>query len=178
MKAKKLPTQAQIKEILHYDTETGVFRWRFARSNVKPWSVAGCKKDSGYIDIKLNKNTYKAHRLAWVYMIGASPLNVIDHINGNKSDNKWSNLRETTNKQNLENQTLKKDNTSGFRGVSWSKKHNKWRAYVMNNYKYIHVGIFITPEEAAKAAATKRNELFTHDTGRDNSAKNFFIDLE
>jgi hypothetical protein len=161
-------TQAELKEILHYDLETGVFRWRFASSNrVKPWSVAGTKGDTGYIKIHINKKLYRAHRLAWLYVKGEFPKEQIDHINGNRTDNFWQNLRETSSKQNQENLPLSKNNTSGYRGVAWSKTSKKWLAHVRHNSKKIHIGLYKTAEEAAIAAATKRAELFTHDYGRD-----------
>lgn len=171
MKAHELPTQAQLKEILHYDPETGVFRWRFARSNLKPWSLAGSSSTHGYWRVRINNREYFAHRLAWVYMTGKQPLNEIDHINRIRSDNKFVNLREATRKQNMENQSLMKSNTSGSRGASWDKNLKKWKSQIMHNKKYIYLGIFDTVEEAAKAASTKRSELFTHDVGKDKANK-------
>ena len=167
MKRKELPTQAEIKQLLHYDDESGVFRWRFSTNNrVKPWGVAGVLADR-YYRIGINKKSYQAHRLAWVYMTGEPPKDEIDHIDGNGSNNAWANLREATQKQNMENTPLYQTNKSGFRGVCWKNDRKKWRARVQQNGKGIHVGYFTTAEEAAQAAAEKRAELFTHDTGRD-----------
>jgi hypothetical protein len=160
-------TQEKLKEILHYDPETGVFRWRKSVANIiKPLDVAGsCLL--GYIKITIKRKSHNAHRLAWLYVTGCWPKNQIDHINGIGNDNKFSNLREATHKQNSENRCLPSTNTSGFRGVSWDKDSNKWRAYVKHNGKMKHLGRFQTAEEAAKVAAAKRAELFTHDHGRD-----------
>lgn len=172
MKAKALPTQAQIKEILHYDPETGVFRWKVSLSNrVKPLSVAGCLNHVGYVQIGVYKKLQLAHRLAWAYMTGEWPEHEVDHIDGIKTNNNWSNLRQATHKQNMENRSLGKNNTSGFRGVAWSERYQKWRAAVGHNKKTIHIGYFDTAEEASKAAAAKRAELFTHDIGRDKANK-------
>lgn len=166
MKAKALPTQAQIKEILHYDPETGIFRWRYSVARmIKPWSVAGTSLN-GYRKISINNRLYYVHRLAWIYMTGKWPKDQIDHIDGQKFNNSWSNLREATNKQNNENQSLTKNNTSGFRGVSWYKKINKWSAKITHHGKSIYIGLFVTAEDAGKAAADKRAELFTHDKNR------------
>lgn len=166
MKTIELPTQAQIKDQLHYDPQTGIFRWRFTKSKkTKPWDIAGCQK-KGYFYIGIRKGQYASHRLAWVYMTGEWPKHEVDHIDGVKSNNAWSNLREATHKQNLENLALAKNNTSGFRGVTWFKQTQKWRAMIMHNLKGIHVGYFDTAEEAGQAAAAKRAELFTHNVIR------------
>lgn len=167
MKTTALPTQAQIKELFHYDPETGVFLWKVALSKkVKPLSAAGCLNGAGYVQIGFYKQLQLAHRLAWIYMIGKWPNHEVDHIDGVRTNNSWSNLREATPKQNRENLPLSKKNTSGFRGVTWHKKAKKWCAQVTHNYKGFYIGLFDTAEEAAKAAAHKRAELFTHDTGR------------
>lgn len=171
MTKSQLPTQAEIKHLLHYDPETGVFRWRFSNSpRVKPWDVAGglCK---GYLHIGLNNGVHYAHRLAWVYMTGEWPNDQIDHIDGVRSNNAWVNLRQATNKQNMENQSLKKNNKSGFRGVSWVTRSKKWKAAVNHNKKRLFLGYFETAEDAAAVAAAKRDELFTHDAGRDRAAQ-------
>jgi hypothetical protein len=160
-------TQAELKEILHYDPETGIFRWRYSVARrVKPWDVAGCGTKN-YAHLKINNKTYKAHRLAWLYMTGSWPIDQIDHKDRNKENNKWENLRPATNKQNQENVGLSKANTSNYRGVSWISTRKKWEASLQHNKQRISLGYFKTAEEAAKAAAAKRAELFTHDTGRD-----------
>lgn len=160
-------TQEQLKELLHYDPETGIFRWRKSTTNrVNPWSVAGCLS-RGYLLIRINNHLYASHRLAWLYSTGKWPLQKIDHFNGCRSDNSLKNLRPATSKQNAENQPLNTANKSGFRGVCWYKALGKWKASVQHNKKSIHVGYFDDVKEAAKAADEKRAELFTHDTGRD-----------
>jgi len=160
-------TQQQLKELLHYDSQTGVFRWRVSTThNVKPWSVAGCVS-RGYVLIRVNKKLYFSHRLAWLYMTGKWPTNKIDHIDGVPSNNALINLREATQKQNMENVALSKANTSGFRGVSWDKSRGKWQSKLRHHGKTIHLGRFETVDEATKVVIAKRAELFTHDTGRD-----------
>jgi len=132
-------TQEILKSYLTYDPDTG----HFVRNRDK--KILGTKHSTGYIVIRLNKpinKLYKAHRLAWLYIYGYFPKNVIDHINRDGFDNKLSNLREITQKQNSENRLLNKNNTSGFKGVSWSKNNNKWRARIWNNKKEIFLGFF------------------------------------
>jgi hypothetical protein len=161
-------TQEYVKKRLYYNPESGVFRWRFAGTNgVKPWDVAGCKDKKGYMRTAIKAKVVKLHRLAWLYMTGVWPEKQIDHIDGVKHNNSWANLREATGKQNSENTKLRVDNASGYRGVSWKPHMQKWCARITSQGKTFQLGYFKTAEEAAKVAAAKRAELFTHDTGRD-----------
>lgn len=168
MKTIKLPTQAQIKELLHYDPETGVLRWKTARSSrVKPFGVAGYKDTNGYIKIQINGVNFRGHRIAWIYMTGEWPQNEVDHKNGVRDDNSWGNLREATRKQNCENLPLATKNKSGFRGVYFDKKRKKWIAQISSNRKVFNLGGYESPQEAYSVCLLKRAEMFSHDTGRD-----------
>jgi hypothetical protein len=129
--------------------------------------VAGSINARGYWLIKIKRRTYAAHRLAWLYEKGTMPTNCLDHVNGVKTDNSFCNLREATRKQNQENLCIQKNNTSGFRGVTWDASRGKWMAHITHNSKQKTIGRYDTAEEAAKAAQTKRMDLFTHDYGRD-----------
>lgn len=103
-----------------------------------------------------------AHRIVLARMMGRPLLKAeqADHINGVRDDNRRSNLRLATNKQNLENRTSRnRNNSSGFRGVSWHKASGKWEAYVRHHKKRLHMGLHATAETAAQAAAAKRAEL-------------------
>ena len=156
-------TQQYLKEILAYEPETGQFFWKIRKAyNMKAGQLAGALHKSGYIHISIDKKCHKAHRLAWLYMTGKEPDEYVDHINRIASDNRFVNLRLATAKQNCENCTTYKSNVSGFRGVSFHKATNKWRATLRHNKKHIHVGVFDTALEASFAAEKKRNELFTH----------------
>lgn len=90
--------QETLKKFLYYDPDTGVFTWKVSPNKRIPiGSVAGSYCSNGYhIQIKINKKTYLAHRLAWLYMYGHWPTNIIDHIDNNGRNNKLSNLRDTT----------------------------------------------------------------------------------
>ena len=161
-------TQAELKEILHYDPETGIFRWRYSVARkVKPWDVAGTTTFAKYCHIKINGKNCKAHRVAWLYMTCEWPVEQIDHKDGVKSNNSWKNLRLATNKQNMENQSLRKNNTSGCGGVTWRPDAKKWRARIGHGYNRIHVGYFETFEQASSAIVAKKAEIYTHYTGRD-----------
>lgn len=159
-------TQERLKELLHYDADTGVFTWLKNRSNVKAGSLAGALRKNGYIQICLDRKFWLAHRLAWLYMTGQMPDDQVDHIDGNGINNSWLNLRPSTTKQNAENLKQLKNNSSGFRGVVYYKRTNRWMAQLQHNGKNMCLGYFLTAEQAADVARAKRAELFTHDHGR------------
>lgn len=145
-------TQEKLKELLYYDPETGIWTWLISKPGVKKGSIAGCLDIFwGYFVIRVNKKQYLAHRLVWLYMTGEFPKLNIDHKNGNKSDNSWSNLREATNQQNEANKPIGAKNTSGHKGAFWHKRHKKWLSQIKVGGKNIHLGTFKTKEEAALA---------------------------
>lgn len=144
--------QEELKRLLHYDPDTGVFTWKVRTTNgVKVGDVAGKKDKSKYTYIGINKKAYLAHRLAWLYMTGEWPKNSLDHINGVYSDNKWENLREATYSQNNFNKTSYKNSSSKYKGVSYHKRKNKWAARVTVNKQSNFLGYFDSEEEAALA---------------------------
>jgi hypothetical protein len=116
-------TAERLRELFNYDPETGVWRW-IARSS--PYScicvgdVAGRVGGRGYRGIKIDKREYPAARLAWLYMTGEWPRAEIDHVNGNRVDNRWCNLREASNSQNNANKSMTlvtHQGSRGFRGI-------------------------------------------------------------
>ncbi len=152
-------TAEYLRSVLHYDQETGIFTWKVRTSaSVKAGDVAGCPGVNGYLRIRVQSRQYKAHRLAWLYVYGVWPKDQIDHINRNRSDNRISNLREATNKQNQQNTGKQSNNTSGHPGVSWYKQSSKWVARIRHNQKLIHLGYFENLEDAI--AARKAAEKF------------------
>lgn len=161
-------TQQELKSLLHYDPDTGVFRWRTAarHGQMPPWSEAGAIHKLGYVIVGVAGRKYRAHHLAWLYMTGQWPGRFIDHRNGVKSDNCWANLREASRKQNAENVPLRTDNTTGFRGVTFESNKGLYRARIRHNGRLIGLGRFKTAEQAAEAARAARAQLFTHDHGR------------
>jgi len=142
-------TVEQIKDTLDYDAGTGVFIWKIRPSKaVKAGDVAGCvEKRIGYITVGIGGRVYKAHRLAWLYVYGSWPKGLIDHINGNKADNRIDNLRDVLADGNSQNvRKPNRRNKSGFMGVIWFQ--NKWRASMSVNGKSKWLGDYSTPEEA------------------------------
>jgi len=145
-------TQKELKKILNYNPDTGIFTWLIRPSqSVRSGSIAGHIEVSGYSRIRINKKMHSSHRLAFLYMLGYFPKNYADHINGNRSDNRWSNLREATRQQNQCNQKLSSRNTSGYKGVVWVEKRNKWRAMISMFGTMKHIGHYDNVLDAAKA---------------------------
>lgn len=155
-------TRDELLNILHYEPSTGIFKWKAYIGHIVPGKIAGSLSDQGYIRIGVSKKDYKAHRLAWLYMTGNFPLVEIDHINRNRSDNRWENLRLATAKQNRENLSTRSDNTSGFRGVAWCRFRQKWHAQICHNGKTINLGRFNDFFEAMCARKSAESMYFTH----------------
>lgn len=152
--------QARLKEILAYDPSTGQFVWLMNRGRrYAIGSVAGSVGTKGYRSIKLGGKAYKAHRLAWAYMTGRWPQNQIDHINAVKDDNRWCNLRQATPSQNEINKPRQKNNSSGYRGVSWSAKSRRWKASIGAEGTRKFLGYFMTAEDAHHAYVTAAETL-------------------
>ncbi len=146
-------TAEHLRRVIDYDKDTGVFVWKISPTNGTPIGrVAGSISNFGYERISICGKSYQSHRLAWLYVNGYWPKVPLDHINGTLTDNRISNLREATQQQNMANQhRLRKNNTSGLRGVSWRKGSNRWRAVIKVGKKQISLGDFYD-KEAAKAA--------------------------
>ena len=153
-------TQEELKEILDYYPETGIFRWKSNRANnkIKVVDIAGTLNYNGYRYIRMNGENYREHRLAWFYVYGHWPEKEIDHINGMKTDNSIENLREASRSENNMNKPKQINNTSGYKGVCWHKAAQKWQAHIKINKKLKHLGLFDSPEEAyaAYCEAAKR----------------------
>jgi hypothetical protein len=152
-------TVERLREILDYDSETGIFRYKQSTSDrMRVGDVAGWKA-RGYVKINISYETYRAHHLAWMFVHGEFPADEIDHIDGDRSNNAISNLRLATRGQNACNIRLRSDNRSGLKGVSWDKNRGKWLAQIKANRKNFTLGRFDTPEQAHAAWATAAKRL-------------------
>jgi hypothetical protein len=148
----KMITQAELKELVHYDPVTGVFTLAKHRHGTtrKVGDVLGSLTRAGYLEAGIKQRRYYLHRLAYLYMTGEFPQGNIDHKNRNKSDNSWDNLRCVTQQENMENDVLpRKHGSLGYRGVH--RYGNKFRAKITHKGKQIHLGEFATVEEASQA---------------------------
>ena len=145
-------TQSRLKELFSYDYETGNFTVIKNRkgSSKKIGDLLGSKNFAGYLEAAIDAKKYYLHRLAYLYMTGSFPEGNIDHCNRNKSDNFWKNLKVVTQQENLENNILpRKHGSLGYRGVHRYK--DKFRAKINHKGKQIHLGQFVTVEEASQA---------------------------
>ena len=144
--------QVQLKEILSYNKETGIF----ARKNGK---IVGWKDRFGYLRVEIKGKSYFLHRLAWLYEFGEFPPISIDHINNERSDNRICNLRLATRSQNLCNVRKTKRNTSGIKNVSFHKESKKWRVVVSVKGKNKSFGLYHDIELAELDAIEAKNKF-------------------
>lgn len=149
-------TQERLRSLLHYDSETGIFTYLQDGLHKKKGETAGYVGRNGYRAVKLDAQIYYAHRLAFLYMTGSFPENHVDHINHVRTDNRWCNLRPVTQAENNRNASKRKDNTSGYTGVSLSKGTMKWTASCSINGKRKQLGTFENKEDAAAAVAAAK----------------------
>ena len=152
-------TVERVKELLHYDPDTGVFKWRTqVARNVRAGDVAGHKNRRGYIMIGIDGGQYLAHRLAWLCVTGNWPTFQIDHKHGNGLDNRWSELRPATRSFNMQNQrNAQRGNKSGMLGVT--KVGYGFIARIVFNKKIKHLGTFNTPAEAHEVYLNEKRKL-------------------
>lgn len=157
-------TQDFLKECVTYDPDTGIFIWNTRPlshfKDLHAWSVtnsiyegkvAGRLNREGYIEITIGYKFYRAHRLAFLYMEGYLPENCVDHIDKNKSNNKWENLREVSIMCNGQNCNLAKNNKTGITGVHLNKKTNKFISYIMTAGVAKRLGSFSNLDDAVIA---------------------------
>lgn len=153
-------TAEVVRELLNYDSETGVFTWKKrAAHRVQVGDVAGCINQR-YWSLTVLGKRYLAHRVAWLYTHGKWPEGVIDHVNRDAFDNSIKNLRDVTQIENLQNASRKSDNKSGVKGVFWDKQRQRWRAEIRVNYKTIGLGRFTSKADAAAARAAGEAKHF------------------
>ncbi len=159
-KAIPLPPLKELEQLLDYDPETGVFRWKISKGSVSAGSRTGIKKAHRYAMIRINGRNFLAHRIAWYLLYKEDPKDLsIDHVNGNRYDNRACNLRLATHSQNLCNRKAQVNNSSGYKGVVFHKASRKWAAYIGINRKLHYLGIFSTPELAHMAYCKAAAEL-------------------
>ena len=143
-------TQEYLKSLLSYDPDTGVFTWLVSRNRNHAGSIAGNVGTSGYLTVMIDRKRHNLHRLAFLYMEGFHPPEIMDHINGIKTDNRWINLRSASYVENAKNLAISSNNRSGLAGVT-AYKDGKWRAFGYINRKQIGLGKHDSIFEAAAA---------------------------
>lgn len=172
-------TQQIVRELISYDPETGVARWKPRSAkwfkegrcspevNAKWWNDKFSGKEisyisrQGYIKFSLLSKHLLLHRVIWLYMTGENP-NQVDHINRNKQDNRWCNLRNVDQFENMKNLPLSKSNTSNTCGVTWHKRDKVWQSYIKVNSKNIYLGSYKDKMDAIKARKDAEIECRFH----------------
>ena len=181
MTDKKPPSPSVLRQLIDYDPETGALVWRVrgvsfftdgkksAIQSMRRWNTryAGkaalnYKGTQGYFRGEIFGEAYRAHRVAWAIYSGSWPENEIDHINGNRSDNRIANLRSATSQENSKNRAISIKNTSGANGVSWREDHSRWVASINKNGKLKYIGSFKSKNEAIQARAKANAECGYH----------------
>ncbi len=164
--SKPLPSQEELLNLFQYSPETGEFLWK------RNGKVAGSLTDPNrkrYRQVHFDGRTVYAHRVIWKMVTGSDP-EVIDHVNGDGTDNRWENLRSTSIAQNTLNRSLNKNNKSGVSGVI--KVGQRWKACIAVNRKRIHIGYFSTFDEAVEARKAAEAKYGYFDRSNVSAQKN------
>ena len=159
-KFRSLPSLARVKELVRYDATTGKLFWiQPVARRVKAGDEAGSKDRHG-VRVKIDKAKYLAHRIIWLLVTKQDPGNdLVDHIDGNPHNNKFTNLRLASRHQNSCNRKKHSNNTSGLKGVSWHKAIKKWQACINTENKRIFLGYFDSKEKAYAAYCDAAQKL-------------------
>lgn len=150
-----LPSQDHLRHFFVYDPETGELLWRAGRA------LALNRKHKGYLRGELCGRMALAHRVIWKLMTGDEPRQV-DHINGNRADNRWCNLRDVAHRTNGKNQKKPSTNTSGVCGVGWHRGAGRWQARIRVDDRHIYLGLFDSMEEAVRVRKAAEREYGFH----------------
>lgn len=170
MTAKNLPSPELLRKLLRYEPDTGKLYWRERAPDMfvdgkrnpdascKMWNKKHAGKEAlttligyRYPGGNIFNRIYYAHRVIWAIFYGEWPSKQIDHINGNRCDNRIKNLRHVSHFENGKNQRLSSNNTSGFCGVSWYSARGKWQAHITSKGKKMLLGIFTNKSDAIAA---------------------------
>ncbi|QQK88435.1 homing endonuclease [Providencia phage PSTRCR_114] len=153
-------TYSRLREVLDYNEHTGVFKWKVPSGNrckigveLKP------SASTKYLLITIDGRTYRAHRLAWLYVHKTLPDYLIDHIDGNTHNNAISNLRQADRITNGYNSKLRKDSKTGIKGVTWDSRRGKYRVTIVVNKVQIHLGRYSDIELATLVSEEARAKL-------------------
>jgi hypothetical protein len=144
-------TQELVKTLFHYNTTTGELTWKVHNRKVKAGTPAATKHGAGYKLVVIAANNYLVHRVIFLYMTGELPPDSVDHINGDRSDNRWCNLRLVSHAENCRNRRKPTRNTSGTVGVYYHKKDKRWHVRININNKMTFLGGYKNKEDAIKA---------------------------
>jgi hypothetical protein len=152
-------TVERVRQHLDYCPKTGVFRLRNDAYNLskRAGEPVGAKDGQGYLRLRIDGKRYRLHRLAWLHHYGELPPEDIDHINGDRSDNRIANLRAVSRRENLQNAVHRATGATGMRGVT--KRKGKYAAQIVVDYKHLYLGRYDTPEEAHEVYMAAKRRL-------------------
>ena len=153
----------EANRLFEYNPETGVIVRKISVSNAKAGSIAGRKAKDGYRQISFQNKYIQAHRIVWLIAYGSLPGGEIDHINGVRDDNRLSNLRDVSRKDNQMNLRVAKSNKSGVTGVVTHKGTGKWQASIQVSGKCIYLGLFDDFSDAVLARTSAQKEHGFHE---------------
>lgn len=157
---KPRPTIKRLREVFRYNRKTGILSWRVHWSSRVPGDRAGTR-GGGYYWVTLDGVKMLVHRVIWAVVTGSWPIANVDHRDLDGHNNRWRNLREATHSQNLGNASNRKNNTSGFKGVSLSRGcRDRWMAKITIKRRQIYLGSFGTRKEAHAAYLAAAKEHF------------------
>ena len=151
----------EMREAFAYDPQTGILTWAKAPAKrVKAGAAAGTITRDGYVNVTFHRRPYRAHRIAWMLSTGNWPTGEIDHIDGNRTNNRLANLRDVSRKTNAQNRRFaRKNSKSGLIGATWSEERKNWSASIMLNGKLKRVGTFNSAQEAHEAYVDAKRKL-------------------
>lgn len=175
----QLPSAEDLNSLLHYEANTGLLYWKHRPLDMfkcvrtaNSWNsrygskeAFTCISAKGYKSGTIFDRNYQAHRIIWVMVYSEDPGHTVDHINGDASDNRLSNLRKADHSSNMRNSKKSVANTSGFKGVSLHKQTGKWIARIRSEGKYLHLGLFSKISDA-KLAYENASKTFHGQFGR------------
>lgn len=161
IKKKALPSREFLRASFDYDPETGILTWKVRRSNNTQIGKEAGTTVNGYRQVKLDQ-FYYVHRIIWKMITGEDP-DEVDHIDGDRANNKISNLRAVDRLENRKNIQRHSNNTSGVLGVSFHRLTGKWQSYITVRKRRSHIGLFDTFEEAVAARKAAEAKLMFHE---------------
>ncbi len=150
-------TQAELHEIFYYQDGNLIYKKKRWKGNAG--QIAGSLDGKGYLRIRINWVRYSIHRLIWLYHYGKFPKKLLDHIDGNRLNNKIENLREASYYENNINCVKQSNNTSGYKNITWNKEKQKWQVKCNSYGKKYHAGYFVNLNDAIEAAVKLREKV-------------------